>query len=75
MFEFFIAGGTIDDKGMTVERLKFVGNRRNEFDDEDVVDAGEIGVNVNDDIDDVEFVGLGQILGEFGGGNKSLSGC
>ena len=57
------------------ERFGFVGKSKNEVDEDDVVEAGEMGVNVNDDDEQVEFVGLGQILGEFGGGNRSTSGC
>jgi len=54
--------------------LKFAGRRRKDIDEDDVVEAGEIGVNVFDDDDEqVEFVGLGQRLGEFGGGNRSIS--
>lgn len=55
--------------------MKFAGKSRNDWDDDDVVEDGDKGVNVNDDDEQVEFVGLGHILGEFGGGNKSLSGC
>ena len=52
------------------------GKSKNDDDEDEVVDAGDIGVNVNDDDEEqVEFVGLGHILGEFGGGNKSISGC
>jgi hypothetical protein len=84
----FIVDGTINEEnddddddgnngGITMERFRFVGKSRNEVEDDDVVDAGEMGVNVIDDDDEhVEFVGLGQILGEFGGGKRStLSGC
>lgn len=77
----FIADGTInvDDDGIDgaiVERLKLAGKSKNDDDDDDVVEAGDNGVNVNDDDDEhVEFVGLGHWLGEFGGGNTSLSGC
>lgn len=54
--------------------MKFAGRRRKDIDEDDVVEAGEIGVNVFDDDDEqVEFVGLGQRLGEFGGGNRSIS--
>lgn len=69
--------GTINDDCITVFRLLlvFVGKRRNEVDDDDVVDAGDIGVNVSDDEEQVEFVGLGQTLGELGGGKRSISGC
>ena len=58
-----------------MEREKFAGKSRNDDDEEDVVDAGDIGVKVNEDDEHVELVGLGHILGEFGGGNISLSGC
>ena len=72
-----VADGMINDEdcneGTTVERLKLVGRSKNDDDDDDVVDAGEMGVNVSDDEEHVEFVGLGQVLGEFGGGNRSLS--
>ncbi len=71
----FVADGTIKD-GINVERLKLAGKSKNDDEEEDVVEAGDIGVNVSDDDDEhVEFVGLGHILGEFGGGNKSISGC
>ena len=57
------------------ERLQLAGKSKNDDDDDDV-EAGDIGVKVNDDDDEhVEFVGLGHILGEFGGGNRSLSEC
>jgi hypothetical protein len=72
-FECFVADGTISPDGITDERLKFAGKSKNDDDDDDVVEAGDIGVNVNDDDEHVEFVGLGHILGEFGGGNKSVS--
>lgn len=71
----FVADGTIKPEGITDERLKLAGRSKNDEDEDDVVDAGEIGVNVSDDDEQVEFVGLGQILGELGGGNKSISGC
>ena len=78
----FTAEGTINEEiddeegGITVERFNVVGKSKNEVDDDEVVDAGEMGVKVIDDEDEhVEFVGLGQILGEFGGGKRStLSG-
>ena len=70
-----VADGTIKPDGITVERLKFAGKSKNDDDDEEVVEAGDIGVNVREDDEHVEFVGLGHILGEFGGGNKSISGC
>lgn len=75
IFECFVADGTIKPEGITFERLKFAGRSKNDDDDEDVVDAGEIGVNVREEDEQVEFVGLGQILGELGGGKRSLSGC
>jgi hypothetical protein len=72
----FVADGTINPDGITVERLKLVGKSKNDEEDEDVVEAGDIGVNVNEEEEEhVEFVGLGQVLGEFGGGNTSLSEC
>lgn len=55
--------------------MKFAGRSKNDDDDEEVVDAGEMGVNVREEDEQVEFVGLGQILGELGGGKRSLSGC
>jgi hypothetical protein len=76
IFVFFVADGIINPDGIFDERLKFAGKSKNDDDDDEVVDAGDIGVNVNDDDEEqVEFVGLGHILGEFGGGNKSISGC
>ena len=74
-FGCFVADGTIKPDGITVERLKLAGRSKNEEEEEDVVDAGDMGVNVSDEDEHVEFVGLGQILGELGGGNKSISGC
>ncbi len=75
IFICLVADGTIKPDGITVERLKFAGKSKNDEDEEEVVEAGDIGVNVREDDEQVEFVGLGQILGEFGGGNKSISGC
>ncbi len=70
-----VADGTIKPDGITDERLKLAGKSKNDEDEEEVVEAGDMGVNVREDDEHVEFVGLGQILGEFGGGNKSISGC
>lgn len=74
-----VAEGTIrpDDcsEGTTVALLKLAGKSRKDDDDDEVVDAGEMGVKVSDEDEQVELVGLGHMLGEFGGGNKSLSAC
>lgn len=69
----FVADGATSE-GRKFDRLGLLGRSKHEAEDDDVVEAGEMGVKVNDEDEQLEFVGLGQILGEFGGGKRSLSG-